>query len=497
MIRQATPLMHETLVRQMSRYLTDTLRNHPEIEPFVQAVNESYIDYERNRVYHDLVPEPQPVAYTGQQAPVQTLIAAMQALAAREQLDPFPLTEDNLLGIVECVETQITARNMMATELKQAQLEADQAAHAKSAFLSTISHELRTPLNAIVGLTYLMQQEPTTPPLSDHLRMLQQSADSLHRLVNDILDFNKIEAGALTLSKTTFDLRQLLSTLQKDYLPKAGERHNDIRLQIDNSLPQRVVGDAVRLGQIISILLDNAIRYTEHGHITLELLQQQRSSRQVDLYVAVSDTGVGIEPTRQSMILESFSQSNRSQNQSFVGSGLGMARTLLQLFGSDISLHSEPGKGTTFSFRIALELGPDEYRSGAVVDLEPNPQTLNGLRVLLVDDYPINICLASRLLENWKIVVEVAENGRLALNKFTPDRYDLILMDLQMPVMDGYTATREIRKQDPFMPIVALTASATPADYERAVQAGVTDYVTKPFNPKVLFQKMARLSGRA
>ena len=318
-------------------------------------------------------------------------------------------------------------------------------------------------------------------------------------MINDILDFSKIEAGKVELEKIPFDLKQLISNTKKANQVRAEEKENRIKLMIDDDVPNVLIGDSLRIGQIISNLVSNAVKFTKKGSITVELSLQKIINNTAILDFSVTDTGIGIAGNKQKLIFDKFTQANSETTREFGGTGLGLVITkkLLQLHGSEINLCSEVGKGAKFYFTIELGIGHEIYKKSNDSNAEfENEDVLKGVRVLLVEDYPMNIKVATKFLERWKVDIDVAENGKIALEKYQIGKYDLILMDIQMPIMDGYEATTEIRKIDYNIPIIALSASATLDNQDRAFTVGMNDYVTKPFNPKELFQKLVKFSGQ-
>ena len=268
---------------------------------------------------------------------------------------------------------------------------------------------------------------------------------------------------------------------------------------IDDDIPNILIGDPLRIGQIISNLLSNAVKFTSKGSITVELFLQKKINNFAIIDFSVMDTGIGIEDNKQKVIFDKSTQSDSETTKELAGTGLGLVITkkLLQMHGSEIHLYSEVGKGAKFYFTIQFGIGSEINKKTDESNSKfENEDILTGVKVLLVEDYPMNIKVATKFLERWKINVEVAENGKIALEKYQIGKYDLILMDIQMPIMDGYKATEEIRKIDANIPIIALTASATLDNRERAFIVGMNDYVTKPFNPKELFQKIANFTAQ-
>lgn len=506
-----TNTFHRLLNKQIAKHLSEDSLQNERLQNFIKAVNFSYYSFERDKDLFEHSSKLNDREYSEineklkreikqRQLSVERLIEAIYSLEEREGLEATLLNSGNLLSLVDYLQVQIDKRKKNEVELRLSKKLAEDATRAKSEFLSMMSHEIRTPLNAIVGITYLMQQEEVSENVAENLKILQFSTDNLHVLINDILDFSKIEAGKVELEKVPFDLKQLISNIKKANQLKAEEKENTIKLMIDDDVPNVFIGDSLRLGQIISNLVSNAVKFTKNGNITIELTLQKRVDNKAFLVFSVIDTGIGIALNKQDLIFDKFTQANSETTREFGGTGLGLVITkkLLQLYGSNINLESEAGKGAKFYFTIELEIGNKiRNKSNELVSVSHNEDILAGVRVLLVEDYPVNIKVASKFLEKWKVSVEVAENGKIALEKYEKGKFDVILMDIQMPIMDGYTATRAIRELDSEIPIIALTASATLNNQDRAFIVGMNDYVTKPFNPNELFQKIAKFSGKS
>ncbi|CAH0995975.1 Sensor histidine kinase RcsC [Emticicia aquatica] len=504
-------ILHRLLSKQISRYLTEDSLKDERFQNFVKAINDSYINFDRDKELFEHSALLNDRDYTEineklkkeikqRRLSVEKLIEAIYSLEVKEGLSAQTLDPNNLLGLVDYLQIQIENRKKIEAELILAKELAEKATQAKSEFLSMMSHEIRTPLNAIVGLTYLMQQEDISESMAENLKILQFSTDNLHVLINDILDFSKIEAGKVELESIPFDVKQLVSNIKKANQVKAEEKGNKIRLMVDDDIPNVVVGDSLRLGQVISNLVSNAVKFTRNGSITISLSYIRKFENNVLVEFSVADTGIGIPLEKQAMIFDKFTQANSATTRQFGGTGLGLVITkkLLELYGSEIQLESEAGKGAKFFFTIELEIGTEvKNKSSENTGELLNENTLKGVKVLLVEDYPINIKVATKFLEKWRVDFDVAENGLIATEKFETGKYDVILMDIQMPVMDGYTAAEKIRGVDNAIPIIALTASATFTNQDRAFLVGMNDYVTKPFNPKELFHKIAKYSLRS
>ena len=499
---------HRLLNKQITKHLTNECLEFEQIQNFIKAINFSYYSFERDKDLFEHSSKLNEKEYAEmnnklkkeiiqRRLSIEKLINSIYSLEAKDGFESNVLDSDNLLGVVDYLQVQIENRKKIEAELRQAKEVAENATHAKSEFLSMMSHEIRTPLNAIVGMTYLMQQEEVSENMVENLKILQFSTDNLHVLINDILDFSKIEAGKVELEEIPFDLKQLISNTKKANQVRAEEKENKIRLMIDDDVPDVLIGDSLRIGQIITNLVSNAVKFTKKGSITVELSLQKINNNRAIIDFSVTDTGIGIAENKQKLIYDKFTQADSETTREFGGTGLGLVITkkLLQLHGSEINLYSELGKGAKFYFTIELGIGFEMNKKLNNSNSEfENEDILKGLKVLLVEDYPMNIKVATKFLERWKINIDVAENGKIALEKYQIGKYDLILMDIQMPIMDGYETTVEIRKIDPNIPIIALTASATLDNHDKAFIVGMNDYVTKPFNPKELFQKIAKLS---
>ncbi|HEV7351213.1 response regulator [Telluribacter sp.] len=374
---------------------------------------------------------------------------------------------------------------------------AEQATRAKSEFLSMMSHEIRTPLNGIVGVVHLMLQDGKKNDFqADLVQTLKFSADHLMAVVNDILDFNKINSNHVQLDPIPFEVRTLLKNLEKTFIPKAAEKKLDLLFKIDTDIPTQIVGDKVRLNQILNNLIHNAIKFTEKGSVKLVVKVINKDERKVRLHFMIIDTGIGIPYEQQPAIFESFTQASVATHRQYGGTGLGLAisKELLQLFGSEIQLFSEVGRGSSFTFSIDFPYLEEQPVQETLAQVEAT-DTFSHARVLVVDDNPINLLVATNFLKRRGIQFETAVNGLDAIEKFKATSYDLILMDLRMPEMDGFDATRTIRTLDRSIPVIALTASAFSNEKERAMASGFTAYLTKPFLPKDFYDTiLPRLS---
>jgi PAS domain S-box-containing protein len=390
----------------------------------------------------------------------------------------------------------ITDRRKYEQELLRAKKEAEAATRVKAEFLSTVSHEIRTPMNAIISIANLLQEMKHTGEQEEYFRILKLSADNLLHLINDILDYSKIEAGRVMLAERSLNLRELISALLYSLNITAEEKGLTIRTDIDERLPAHVLGDPVKIGQVLTNLLSNAIKFTEKGHVLLQLQVQELTQEEVSVDFHIQDTGIGIPQDRLEKVFEEYTQADYETNLKYGGTGLGLtiSQKLLALYGSKLAVKSEEGKGTEFSFNLRLKLGKDTSPKKEGIASHPEP-SLQGVKLLLVDDNPINVMVVSKYLEKWGIDVDVAGDGAEAVAKVRQQEYELVLMDLQMPGMDGYEATSTIRNfgEDKYrrLPVIALSASSSVDHKDRMDAAGINDFVSKPFNAEVLQSKIA------
>ncbi|MBC7399238.1 MAG: PAS domain S-box protein [Mucilaginibacter sp.] len=402
--------------------------------------------------------------------------------------------ENGLLKETTSIGEDITDQQKATLELISAKELAEKASRFKSDFLSIMSHEIRTPMNAVIGTTNLLISDDPRPEQLEYLNILKFSGENLLSIINDILDYNKIEAGKLELNELKFNIHTLTKKIKQTFAAKANEKGLALELNIDAAIPEFLTGDQMRLSQILNNLISNAVKFTLKGKINIDLHTVQMDSKQVTIKFTVADTGVGIAPDNINIIFDPFVQEPVINNNNIGGTGLGLAITkrLVNLHQSDISVISTPREGTTFTFTIAFKL-PEPELIGKVPDADNAPMlNLHGMRVLIVDDNKMNLLIASRFLKKWQANVDEALNGQIAVDMVNEKVYDLIIMDLQMPVMDGFEATEAIKKKHPQLPVIALTADAMPETYTKALAAGMSDYLTKPFVPAIFFEKVSR-----
>jgi PAS domain S-box-containing protein len=386
----------------------------------------------------------------------------------------------------------VTERKRVEAELREAKAAAESASRTKSEFLASMSHEIRTPMNAIMGVADLLAKTSLSPEQDKYVQIFRRAGDNLLNLINDILDLSKVEASQIELERTGFSLKDHLEKVIEMVAARAQEKGLALVCEIAPNVSTELVGDPTRLRQVLLNLLGNAVKFTESGEVSLRVT---RDADATTLRFTVSDTGIGIPGAKLAQVFERFTQADSSTTRRFGGSGLGLtiSKRLVELMGGRIWVESELGKGSVFAFAVPLEVRALANRPAAVlVGTGPEP-SLPALRVLLVEDSSDNRTITVAYLKDTPYRVEFAENGALAYETFIAGHYDLVLMDRQMPVMDGLTATRAIRAWEqangrPPTPIIALTASALKGDRETCLAAGCTAFLTKPIRQDALLQ---------
>lgn len=381
------------------------------------------------------------------------------------------------------------------SQLEVATEELAKSTKAKSEFLATMSHEIRTPMNAILGMTHLLKQDSPRNDQIEPINILDFSGKTLLSLIDDVLDFSKIEAGKIEFEKVEFELNKLINVILESFKVTAKNKGIDLKTDVNEKIPNVLIGDPARLTQILNNLFSNALKFTEEGEVCLSIKMLEELEESVQLQFAISDTGIGIEKERVETIFDSFTQASQNTKRLFGGTGLGLtiSKQLVELQGGDISVESEEGEGSTFYVELTFAKGSDKPEK----DESPENDTskgLGGLKVLLAEDNLVNQKVMLRFLERWNVDMKVVDNGEEALKALKEEYFDVILMDLQMPMMDGYEASEAIRKlDDPYkrkIPIIALTAAALKEVREKVYASGMNDFVTKPFNPAELEQKL-------
>jgi len=385
----------------------------------------------------------------------------------------------------------ISERKLAEHELIKTREEALQLSKAKETFLSVMSHEIRTPLNAVIGMSHILMDDNPTEAQIENLKILGFSAQNLLNLINDVLDFTKIETGNMVLESVNVNLKELVSQTLNSMQFRTSEKSVILKSEIDHRIPTYVMGDNTRLYQILINLLSNSLKFTEKGEVKLKVDLLEEGKNNIVVRFEVKDTGIGISPDKIDYIFKSYTQADADTTRKYGGTGLGLAitKSLLELHNSNINVESELGKGSAFSFIIAFNRSE---QSNMKVENNTQIQPLSG-NILVVDDNEINRLLANKVLTKWGVQMDFAENGQIALDKVQLIDFDLILMDLHMPVMDGMEASKAIRKlggRHSRVPIIALTASLFSHELETITECGMDGFVIKPFVPIDLYNKL-------
>lgn len=384
-------------------------------------------------------------------------------------------------------------------ELLLAKENAEQASKVKSQFLSVMSHEIRTPMNAVIGLAHFLMEENPRPDQLENLKTLQFSAENLMALINDILDFNKIDSGKVELEQVPFDLRNIIHRIVHSHTFQANEKGLKVSCVIDEAIPETLIGDSLRIGQVINNLVSNSIKFTERGFIRISIFREYTEGNQTDIRFVFEDTGIGIPENKRKSIFEAFTQATSSTSRKYGGTGLGLAivKRLVELFGGDIELSSRKGGGSVFEFTIPLEFVDTSKLEADKAVNQANLRSLEKASILVAEDNTINQILIRKFLTKWNTGnMVITSDGLEALEQFNLGQFDLVLLDLQMPGMDGFGVAQAIRSHiDPAkqtVPILALTASSYNEVKLEMKQSGMNDFVPKPFTPEILYEKILK-----
>jgi CheY-like chemotaxis protein/nitrogen-specific signal transduction histidine kinase len=394
-----------------------------------------------------------------------------------------------------------TEKNEILSELQVAKNKAEESAHIKSQFLSHMSHELRTPLNGIIGSSNLLLQDIFLPAQKEQLEILKFSSEHMLSLINDILDLSKLEADRIQLEKAVVDIPRLINSISSPFIKQAEEKGILFKVKVDADLKRAVLADPTRLNQVLTNLLSNALKFTSKGSVKLEVKGISVKSDSNTIQFSVTDTGIGIGEDKRKQIFEQFMQADVKTTRKYGGTGLGLtiSQKLVRLMGGDIVVGSKYHKGSRFSFEITVPVHNSRkkaYINESGAEILNDDQKLKGYKVLIAEDNPVNMIIASKFLDKWGVSYEKARNGLEAVSLFGKNNFDLVLMDLEMPEMDGYGALNAIREINPDIPAIAFTAAVFDDMKDSLQKSGFNDYIQKPFKPQDLQAKLVAFSER-
>jgi signal transduction histidine kinase/DNA-binding response OmpR family regulator len=393
------------------------------------------------------------------------------------------------------ISNKIAEQQRIIEALNASERKIREASRMKEQFMANISHEIRTPMNAILGFTSLLKRSKLNPEQTQFVDNIHSSGENLLTLINDILDLSKIEAGMMGLEETQFSLRSLVASIRGMFFEKTKKKGLQLQVEIDEKIPDILAGDSVRLTQILVNLLGNAIKFTEKGGVKLGFDLLSQVNNKVRLKIIVADSGIGIPKEKQALIFERFHQADLDTTRRFGGTGLGLSivKQLVELQGGSIQLRSKPGSGSLFCIELEYII-PDEPGVEADSFVHENTNALeNKVKVLIAEDNVMNQQLIRHLMKNWQIDAVIVDNGKEAVSKLKDENFSLVLMDIQMPQMDGYTATEIIRNElGSSIPIVAMTAHAMTGEKEKCLEIGMNDYISKPLNENILYNMISQ-----
>ena len=485
--------LHPLLKRQVKKYL-DLQGEIPEhLFNFLKSINQSYSLYDSNRELVDRAMklsgeelfEKNAMLFeeaARQRGLINNIKDAIQTISPEQEIN-----DDEILRIGEILTNTVKERKEFEKQLEEARENAEQSLETRKLFLANISHEIRTPINAISGMSGILADTNISETQKQYVNAIQSSSKSLMVIVNDILDMSKLESGKFSAEFIPFDIRSIVDPLHTSYHLRTDEKGITFVIEYPEDMPRWVFGDPTRLGQILNNLISNAIKFTDTGKVSLKITFE-KNGKQNDFCFNVTDTGIGIDQEKLKTIFEFFSQEDNTITRRFGGTGLGLAisKSISELLGGEIIVESEKNVGSTFKFCVTMPEASEQMKKDIIVHSD-----LTGKNILIVEDNELNRFLAVTILKKWNANIHIAENGEEAVQAVRNKAIDVVLMDIQMPVMDGVAASIAIRKElNSKVPIIALTANALESEKEKCWQAGMNEYITKPYNPDYLREKI-------
>ena len=490
--------LHPLLKRQVKKYL-DIQGEIPEhLFNFLKSVNQSYSLYDSNRELVDRA-----MKLSGeelfeknaklfdeadrQRTLINSIKNAIQIISPEQEIN-----DDDILRIGDILTNTVNERKEFEKQLEESRQKAEESLETRKLFLANISHEIRTPISAISGMSGILADTEISETQKQYINAIQSSSKSLMVIVNDILDMSKLESGKFSAEFIPFDLRAILDPLYTTYLLRTDEKGIAFSVEYPKDMPQWLFGDPTRLGQILNNLISNAIKFTDAGKVPLKITFEKKGKHN-EFCFRVTDTGIGIDQEKLKTIFEFFSQEDNTITRRFGGTGLGLAisKSISELLGGEITVESEKNVGSTFQFRVIMPEASEQLKNETNIVRTD----LKGKTVLIVEDNELNRFLAVTILKKWDANIHIAVNGEEAVKAVSDLEIDIVLMDIQMPVMDGVAAAIAIRSElKSNVPIIALTANALESEKEKCWQAGMNEYITKPYNPEFLREKIIFLT---
>lgn len=492
--------LHPLLKRQVKKYLGLQEEIPEHLFNFLKSVNQSYLLYDSNR---ELVERAMRLSgeelfeknaklfeeAAVQRALINNIKDAIQTISPEQEIK-----DDDILRIGEILTNTVKERKEFEKQLEEARENAEQSLETRKLFLANISHEIRTPINAISGMSGILADTDISDTQKQYVNAIQSSSKSLMVIVNDILDMSKLESGKFSADFIPFDIRSIVDPLYTSYLLRTDEKGIAFSVEYPEEMPKWVFGDPTRLGQILNNLISNAIKFTDNGKVSLKITFEKKGKLN-EFCFTVTDTGIGIDQEKLKTIFEFFSQEDNTITRRFGGTGLGLAisKSIAELLGGEIKVESEKNVGSTFKFSLAMPEAAEQVKNSTIAQSD-----LTGKNVLIVEDNELNRFLAVTILKKWNANIHIAENGEEAVTAVKNKEIDIVLMDIQMPIMDGVAASTAIRNElNSSVPIIALTANALESEKEKCWQAGMNEYITKPYNPQYLLEKIIFLIENA
>jgi signal transduction histidine kinase/CheY-like chemotaxis protein/HPt (histidine-containing phosphotransfer) domain-containing protein len=485
--------LHPLLKRQVKKYLGLQEEIPEHLFNFLKSINQSYQLYDSNRELVDRAMKLSGEELFEKNAKLFEEAARQRSLinnikdAIRTISPEQEINDDDILRIGEILTNTVKERKEFEKQLEEARQNAEQSLETRKLFLANISHEIRTPINAISGMSGILADTEISETQKQYVNAIQSSSKSLMVIVNDILDMSKLESGKFSAEFIPFDIQSIVDPLYTSYLLRTDEKGIALSIEYPENMPKWVFGDPTRLGQILNNLISNAIKFTDKGKVSLKITFEKKGKLN-EFCFNVTDTGIGIDQEKLKTIFEFFSQEDNTITRRFGGAGLGLAisKSIAELLGGEIKVESQKNVGSTFKFCLSMPEANEQSKNETRVHSD-----LSGQNVLIVEDNELNRFLAVTILKKWNAIIHIAENGEEAVAAVKDKNIDIVLMDIQMPVMDGVAASLAIRNElKSNVPIIALTANALESEKEKCWQAGMNEYITKPYNPEFLLEKI-------